>query len=670
MKQIFFSFLFFIGLLLASVTPLFGETVTVTDVFTPEDVKQNSTHTIYNNVVKSSGAVYSMKVNNTHGAQLGLHKDYESCIYTSQSKGKLKGIRLKWASGEATKNHIEVLKFSNALKELTEKFNPIYEGSLNSTGKIINFTSKEAYYDLSSEQISYVALRPTSDSNACYFTKIEFVWEVENTSTKEQVAAPTFDLNSQHVYTEPQTLHLSCTTPGASIYYTLDGTMPTVQSTLYREGGIVLRTTTKVKAIALKEGMLPSPVAEATYTFDQASDYFVYTKVTSVDELHAGDTYLLVGHDSGKDYVLSYQRKNSNSKEANNRHGLPVTFDANGCVQLRKDKIATIVYQNAVYELELRGESGKWLLYDPIYKGYLYAVNMSSNNDNFMNTSSQIHSGTSGRESSYLDISFAEGGKAILDFHHGKLESGKFSIMCNVNIFSCYNRSSTTVSDKVYLYRKVRADEGLIRMSAAGCGTLYLDKAFTMPAGLQGGIITQAEGSNHLNIDYCYDEGQVVPAKTPLLIKGAEGLYLYRQTADQQAQAPTVQQSQATNLLHGEVDADGMTFVPGTSRYYKLSYDSNGQNLGFYWGAPDGGPFKNSEGKAYLALPTTSGALTQQVGFSLEGMQDITGISTPEVHSAAPSAIYLIDGRRVPTNDVKQLPKGLYIINGQKQLIP
>lgn len=409
--------------------------------------------------------------------------------------------------------------------------------------------------------------------------------------------------------------------------------------------------------------MLPSPVAEATYSFDKASNYFVYKKVTSTAELHAGDTYILVGHDSGKDYVLSYQKDN-------NRHGLPVTFDANGCVQLKSDAIAKQTnQQQKVYELELRGSSDKWLMYDPIYKGYLYAVNVGGSG-NYMRTNSEIFSDNSGRESSYLDISFAEGGKAILDFHHGKLESGKFSIMCNGNIFSCYDRSSTTVSDTVYLYRKVRADEGLIRMSAAGCGTLYLDKAFTMPAGLQGGIITQAEGSNHLNIDYCYDEGQVVPAKTPLLIKGAEGLYLYRQTADQQAQAPTVQQSQATNLLHGEVDDEGMTFVPGTSRYYKLSYDSNGQNLGFYWGAPDGGPFKNSEGKAYLALPTTSGALTQQVGFSLEGMQDITGISTPEVHSAAPSAIYLIDGRRVPTNDVKQLPKGLYIINGQKQLIP
>lgn len=253
MKHFLSSFILFICLHIASVCPVFAETIIVTDVFTPADAKENSSHhTIYNSIVKSSGAVYSMKVNNTNGTQLGLNKDYKSCIYTSQSKGKLKGIRLKWASGEATKNHIEVLKSSNALKELTEKFNPIYDGTLNSTGKIINFTSAEAYYDLSSEQISYVALRPTSGSNACYFTKIEFEWEVENTSTKEQVAAPTFNLNSQHVYTEPQTLRLSCTTPEANIYYTLDGTTPSEQSTLYQAGGIVLSKTTTVKAIALK----------------------------------------------------------------------------------------------------------------------------------------------------------------------------------------------------------------------------------------------------------------------------------------------------------------------------------------------------------------------------------------------------------------------------------
>lgn len=665
MKHILNPFILFLNLLLASICQVDAQSTIVTDVFTPADATESVGHHSYNQIKKPSGAVYSMKVINTYsGKAVGISKSVKGSIYTTQTNGILKGICIKWYTGnDQSKNKLELYSSTKPYDELKDNDNPIYNDSKK--GQLLetfSYNKQETYYDLSDKNIRYVALKPHNESNVCYLSQIEFVWEVE-VLVENQVAPPTFDLDSNVVCHEPLTLHLSCATPGASIYYTLDGSIPSEQSTLYREGGILLTQTTTVKAIALKEGMLQSQVSEATYTFDQASDYFVYKKVTSTDELKAGDTFVLVGHDKGKDYVLSYQRKTIQNKEANNRQGLPVTFDANGCVQLKQNVIAKKIFQNAVYELELKGESGKWLLYDPIYKGYLYAPNMNINaSGNLMNTSGTIYSGKSGKESSYLDISFAEEGRAILDFHHGKLESGKYSLMCYGDIFSCYNRSSTNASDKVYLYRKVKADEGLISMSGVGFGTLYLDKAFTMPVGLQGGIITQAEGSSQLNVNYCYPEGKIVPARTPLFIKGAPGVYLYCQTASNQ-------QPEAGNLLHGEVDADGLTSVSGASYYYKLSYNADGKNIGFYWGAPEGGPFKNTEGKAYLALPASAGSLTQQAGFSLDEMQDITGITLPESLRDVPPAIYLIDGRRVLTTDVKQLPKGLYIINGQKQLI-
>lgn len=665
MKHILNPFILFLNLLLASICQVDAQPNIVKDVFTPADACVNSIpvtqYTIFECIHKPSGATYSMKVKNNNGVSIALRKE-DACIYTTRTKGILKGIRIKWADGTPGYNGIDVYASTEPYPTLTNSNNPIY-GSEGNHVLFIGCKQYESYYDLYDKNIRYVALKPHKQSNVCYLSQIEFVWEVE-VLVEDQVAPPTFDLDSNVVCHEPLTLHLSCATPGASIYYTLDGSIPSEQSTLYREGGILLTQTTTVKAIALKEGMLQSQVSEATYTFDKASDYFVYKKVTSTDELKAGDKFVLVGHYSGKDYVLSYQRKTSQNKEANNRQGLPVTFDANGCVQLKQNVIAKKIFQNAVYELELRVESGKWLLYDPIYKGYLYAVNMSSDNDNFMNTSNKIYNVTFGREreSSYLDISFAEEGSAILDFHHGKLESGKYSLMCYGDIFSCYNRSSTNASNKVYLYRKVKADEGLISMSGVGFGTLYLDKAFTVPVGLQGGIITQAEGSSQLNVNYCYPEGTIVPARTPLFIKGAPGVYLYCQTASNQQPEPG-------NLLHGEVDADGLTSVSGALYYYKLSYNADGKNIGFYWGAPEGRPFKNTEGKAYLALPASAGSLTQQAGFSLDEMQDITGITLPESLRDVPPAIYLIDGRRVLTTDVKQLPKGLYIINGQKQLI-
>ena len=51
---------------------------------------------------------------------------------------------------------------------------------------------------------------------------------------------------------------------GSEIHYTLDGTVPTAESTLY-EGPITLSETTTVKAIAIKDGV-SSSVTSRTYT--------------------------------------------------------------------------------------------------------------------------------------------------------------------------------------------------------------------------------------------------------------------------------------------------------------------------------------------------------------------------------------------------------------------
>lgn len=60
---------------------------------------------------------------------------------------------------------------------------------------------------------------------------------------------------------------LTSATPGASIYYTLDGTIPTTESTLYSDDNKpVIDQALTLKAIAVKEGMTTSEVSTFVYT--------------------------------------------------------------------------------------------------------------------------------------------------------------------------------------------------------------------------------------------------------------------------------------------------------------------------------------------------------------------------------------------------------------------
>ena len=184
----------------------------------------------------------------------------------------------------------------------------------------------------------------------------------------QQVATPTFTPAAGE-YTEAQNVEIACTTEGATIYYTLDGTDPTVNSTAYTTT-IAISDSTTVKAFAVKEGMTDSEIATAVYVINiptppvQETDY---TLITNENALISGDKYIIVGI-KGESY------KALGKQNTNNRAAVDVT-PVNNVITLTP---ATTT-DDGVFELTLGQDNNNWTLYDAVNGGYLYAASSSSN---------------------------------------------------------------------------------------------------------------------------------------------------------------------------------------------------------------------------------------------------------------------------------------------------
>ena len=80
----------------------------------------------------------------------------------------------------------------------------------------------------------------------------------------ETVASPAFSVASGAVNSGTE-VTITCSTEGAKIYYTTDGTEPTASSTEYT-AAICVTSAVTLKAIAVKSGMIDSAVASVSYT--------------------------------------------------------------------------------------------------------------------------------------------------------------------------------------------------------------------------------------------------------------------------------------------------------------------------------------------------------------------------------------------------------------------
>ncbi|WP_213805466.1 chitobiase/beta-hexosaminidase C-terminal domain-containing protein [Granulicella sp. dw_53] len=118
------------------------------------------------------------------------------------------------------------------------------------------------------------------------------------TITIPAAAPPTFS-PAGGTYSTAQNVILSDTTPGATIYYAVDGSTPTTSSTKYDNTSIAVGGSETIKAIATATGFGSSAVASATYTlnlsvatptFSPAAGTFSAAQTVTINDATAGAT--------------------------------------------------------------------------------------------------------------------------------------------------------------------------------------------------------------------------------------------------------------------------------------------------------------------------------------------------------------------------------------------
>lgn len=245
---------------------------------------------------------------------------------------------------------------------------------------------------------------------------------------------------------------------------------------------------------------------------------------------------------------------------------------------------------------------------------------------------------------------FVNSGEISLNVYCGKEVQIAFNYMCTEDVASAWEIKNVII-------KKAEPETLTISVSDAGYATYFADKAWVVADNMKVGFVTGVENKN-LAIDWKYATGSIVPANTAVLIQADAKEYVCEVSNSEEA-AP------AENLLKGSVSE--VTTEGENCLFYKLSYDNNGENLGFYWAAENGTAFTNGAHKAYLALPTEIAKNTR--GFDLEG-DGTTGINQI-VNGQALVNVYTIDGilvrKQVLENQaLNGLKKGIYIVNGKK----
>lgn len=227
-----------------------------------------------------------------------------------------------------------------------------------------------------------------------------------------------------------------------------------------------------------------------------------------------------------------------------------------------------------------------------------------------------------------------------------------FQAAGNIYTLKVTSANNTQIT-KIVVYAKDETVAGAINIATEeGFGTFYTDKNYVLPQGLTAFGYTSIDDNNTLTKSVEYVAGDIVPANTAVVVKGAKGSYNYYNT--EEAATKTIEK----NLLKGVTTDTRIEAISGVKRYILTRADDG--ILAFY--RTNTGNINVKANRAYLEVPTAMAVAS----FSLEGTA--TGINNV-VTTAAKQGIYTISGVRLNATTTKELPAGIYIVDGKKVIV-
>ncbi len=301
----------FIASLLVFAVAGFANAADVTDELTYTALGLNATtsgYASFSGKTITSSAVYAGNASSGGGKYIQLNTT-NSGIITTISGGVVKSITVTFNSGTTDKHQLDAYGSTSAYSSAADLYASATQGDLIGSATFSK-AGDETVTITPTGTYTYIGLRSTS--GALYIDKIDIVW---NSDASNVVAQPKITGTNPFVGTTDVTLSADA---NSTIYYTTDGTDPSVATGTEYSKPFSLSASTTVKAIAVS-GTNSSAItsvyflktvhagtATDPFTIAEARDV-VDNKIAPATSYVAGTIYKIA---SSSDDILKYGNAN------------------------------------------------------------------------------------------------------------------------------------------------------------------------------------------------------------------------------------------------------------------------------------------------------------------------------------------------------------------------